>query len=204
MTEATQETAQANTTAEEVKADDTLLVSDEVKPEQETPSDGEPSGEEPEVTQEADKDEVTYEFNAPEGINLDSELLGEFEAFAKEKGYTNEDANRLLEFGIKMRQKDVAQFQAQQAAWVGEIKGDKEFGGDALDENLGVGKKALEAFGTPELKNLLKTTGYGNNPEIIRMMIRVGKAISEDKLVIGDKRPQTEITPAKSLYPNMS
>lgn len=204
MTEATQDAAQANTTAEEVKADDTLLVSEEVQQQPETPSDGEPKGDEPEVTQEADKDEVTYEFNAPEGINLDSELLGEFEAFAKEKGYTNEDANRLLEFGIKMRQKDLAQFQAQQAAWVGEIKGDKEFGGDALEENLGVGKKALDAFGSPELKNLLKTTGYGNNPEIIRMMIRVGKAISEDKLVVGDKRPQTEITPAKSLYPNMS
>jgi hypothetical protein len=64
-------------------------------------------------------------------------------------------------------------------------KQDKEFGGPALAENLSVAKKALDAFGTAELRTLLNESGLGNHPEIVRLFFRAGKAISEDRVVTG-------------------
>ena len=64
-----------------------------------------------------------------------------------------------------------------------------------------VAKKALETFGTPELRTLLNESGMGNNPEVIRAFYRVGKAISEDKFVSGKATP-ADANDARSLYPN--
>jgi hypothetical protein len=50
-----------------------------------------------------------------------------------------------------------------------------------------VAKKALDAFGTTELRSLLNESGLGNHPEVIRFMFRAGKAISEDSMVTGTK-----------------
>jgi hypothetical protein len=50
-----------------------------------------------------------------------------------------------------------------------------------------VAKKALDAFGTAELRSLLNESGLGNHPEVIRFMFRAGKAISEDSMVTGNK-----------------
>jgi hypothetical protein len=67
--------------------------------------------------------------------------------------------------------------------WMQASQVDKEFGGDKLNENMAVAKKALDSFGTPELRTLLQQSGLGNNPEVIRFMYRAGKAISEDTFV---------------------
>jgi hypothetical protein len=97
--------------------------------------------------------------------------------------------------------------------WETASKSDKEFGGDKFDANLAVAKKALDAFGTPELRALLgpydpknnpKGTGLGNHPEIIRAFLKAGKAISEDKFVSGTRAPAalTNASAANALYPN--
>ena len=67
--------------------------------------------------------------------------------------------------------------------------------------SLSVLKKALDQFGTPELRALLNDSGMGNNPEVIRAFYRVGKAISEDKFV-GGKAAPVDANDARSLYPN--
>jgi hypothetical protein len=150
-----------------------------------------------------------YEFTAPEGVTLDPELLGEFEAFAKEQKLSQVDAQKVADMGVKMAQK----FSAQQvdavekaaAEWTASSTADKEFGGEKLDENLAISKKALDAFGTPELRALLNDSRLGNHPEVIRFMYRAGKAISEDRMVTGGAGPATAATStAKALYPNQS
>jgi len=50
-----------------------------------------------------------------------------------------------------------------------------------------VAKKALDSFGTPELRTLLNESGIGNHPELIRFMVRAGKAISSDTFVAGER-----------------
>lgn len=149
-----------------------------------------------------------YEFKAPEGVTLDPEALGEFEGLARELKLSQEDAQKVTDIGAKLAQKwEAKQAQViQQAAaeWATAVVADKEIGGDNVAANLAVAKKALDAFGTPELRDLLNGSRLGNHPEVVRFMYRAGKAISEDRMVTGGKGPAAEVSTAKALYPNQS
>lgn len=148
----------------------------------------------------------TYEFQAPEGVALDEELLGEFTGIAKELNLSQEDAQRVVDLGPKVMQK-FADHQAQvvadaQATWIAEAKADKEIGGDDGEKKLAVSLEALEAFGTPKLKTLLVDSGLGNHPEVIRVFYRIGKAIKNDELVGGRQGGEGPKDLANRLYPN--
>lgn len=158
---------------------------------------------------EGDKKPIEYDLKAPEGMQLDAEALGEFKEIAKELGLENESAQKLTDLGTKLaakwEAKQVETIQQAQAEWAEQSKTDKRFGGDALQENLGVAKKALDTFATPELQQLLNQSGLGNHPEVINAFYNVGKAISEDRFVNGGKAPSNANQPlmeraAKALY----
>lgn len=143
------------------------------------------------------------EFKAPEGITLDAELMTDFKGIAKEAGLNQDQAQKMADLGVKLSQKIVdSQQQAlakQVSEWESSSKTDKEFGGDKLDANLAIAKKALDAFATPELKDYLNNSGAGNHPELIRFLVRAGKAISEDKFVGGSART-ADLSHADRLY----
>jgi hypothetical protein len=95
------------------------------------------------------------------------------------------------------------QLEVAKADWANASKSDKEIGGEQLSQNLAVAKKALDAFGTPELRTLLNESGLGNHPEIIRAFYRAGKQISEDSFVPGSTRPGANSrSAAQALYGN--
>ncbi|WP_175982558.1 peptidase [Caballeronia zhejiangensis] len=149
------------------------------------------------------------DFKVPEGVELKGEALDELKAFAKEKGLSQEDAQKLVDLGAKQSQafqtQVAEQAKAQSAEWAAQTKGDKEIGGDALPENLAAAKQALDKFGSPELKSLLNQSGLGNHPEVVRFMVKAGKAISEDgRLVTGAAgQKDRSATPIENrLYPN--
>lgn len=147
------------------------------------------------------------EFVAPEGVTFNPEVMTKFKALAKEKGLSQEDAQQLADLGAEAAQAQrnafVDHVTKAQAQWAEAARTDKEFGGDNLDENMAVAKRALDTFGSPELSTLLKESGLGNHPEIIRAFYRAGKAISEDRLVPGGKKPDTS-DPAKKMFPTMN
>lgn len=150
-----------------------------------------------------------YEFVAPEGKQFDAEIIGNFSDVAKELNLTQEAAQKLVEtMGPKIAERQLAQVEAIRNEWAQAAQVDKEYGGDKLQENLAVAKKALDSFGTPELRSLLNESGLGNNPEVIRFMYRAGKAISEDTFVgssagAGSKAgPQDFNAKANALYSN--
>jgi hypothetical protein len=171
------------------------------------PADGEAPKEGEKPTEAAP---VEYEFKLPEGVDLKGEALDELKAFAKEKGLTQDEAQKLADLGAKQAQGFAAQVAEQQKAmtaqWAEQTTADKEIGGDKLPENLAVAKKALDNFGSPELKTLLNQSGLGNHPEIVRFMVKAGKAISEDGRIISGNAGQVDrtTTPLENrLYPNM-
>ncbi|HBR7812468.1 TPA: peptidase [Klebsiella pneumoniae] len=143
-----------------------------------------------------------YEFQAGEGFELDAEALKDFEPVARELNLTNEQAQKLVEAypkilaGVQQRQADA--WQAQTEEWAATVKADKEIGGDKLTANLGVAQRALDTFGTPELKEYLNGTGLGNHPELVKAFIKVGKAMSEDGMVTGKESGQRSA--AEVLY----
>lgn len=125
-----------------------------------------------------------YEFKSPEGSSLDADVLGEFSNVARELNLSQEAAQSVLDrMAPKMAQRQMAQIEAVHAQWTEASRTDKEFGGDKLDASLTVAKRALDSFGTPQLRSLLNESGLGNHPEVIRFMVRAGQSISEDRFV---------------------
>jgi hypothetical protein len=143
-------------------------------------------------------------FQLPEGLTADEEILGEFKATAKELKLSQEGAQKLVALQAKMADKQQAAVQAMRAQWAEASKADTEFGGEALQENLGVAKRALESFASPQLRQLLNESGLGNHPEVIRHFVRVGKAISEDGRVVTGTKATTPNDPARRMFPNQA
>jgi hypothetical protein len=145
----------------------------------------------------------SYDLKMPEGIELDKTAADEFGAIAKELKLDQASAQKFADVGAKMAQRQVEKHAELVQSWVEQVKTDKEFGGDKLQENLGVARKALETFGTPELRDVLNATGFGNHPEVIRAFYKMGKAVSEDRFVKGSPAgSETDI--AKRMFPSMN
>lgn len=149
------------------------------------------------------------DFNVPENVAVDVELMGEFKSAAKDIGLSQEQAQHLASMGAKMAQKITEQAATAQAertaAWEAETLADKEIGGAQLEANLATAKKALDAFGSPELNTLLAESGIGNHPAVIKAFVKAGKAMSEDTLMPSSARvPDAQTSIAQKLYPNMN
>lgn len=181
--------------------------------EQEQQQSGEAEGEAGQEAgeQEAAKEgapEQYEEFKAPEGQQFDPEVLNNFKEVAKDLNLSQEAAQKMLDkMGPVVAQRQAQQVEALRNQWADQSTADKEFGGEKLNENLGVARKALDTFGSPELKSLLNESGLGNHPEFIRLLYRAGKAISEDNFVGGQPaaskgKPTSNADFADSLYPS--
>lgn len=145
----------------------------------------------------------SYEFKMPDGVELDKAAADEFTAIAKELKLDQANAQKVADIGAKMAQRQMEAHAQLVESWVEQVKADKELGGDRLNENLGIARKAIDSLGTPELKELLNSTGLGNHPAVVKFALQVGKAISEDRFVAGSpKGPETDI--AKKLFPSMN
>lgn len=172
-----------------------------------------------------DQDTKTEVYGAPEKYELkaaegsmwanDAESMQRFEELARDLDLSQEAAQQMMDkLAPAVVQKQLEAADKVVSSWGEASKTDKEFGGEKLDQNLAVAVKALDAFGTPELRALLgkfdaeknpKGTGLGNHPEVIRLLYRAGKAISEDTVVpagSGNPKQQGARDYASALYPN--
>lgn len=142
----------------------------------------------------------SYEFTPAEGYEFDPKTLAAYSEVAKELNLPQESAQKILDkMAPAMAEKQAAQIEEIRNQWAESSKTDKEFGGEKLTESLASAKKALDAFGTPELVTLLNESGMGNHPDVIRFMVRAGKAISEDGFVLGGRGASSGSTP-QNLY----
>ena len=144
------------------------------------------------------------DFTVPEGMELDKEAAEAFSPVAKELNLTQEQAQSLVNLQSEQVQK-MAKAQEETWAetttkWREDAKSDKEFGGEAFDENVGKAKHALDEIGTPELRDLLDVTGTGNHPEVIRLLVKVDKLIGEDKIHLGGTSGEGPKDLSKVLY----
>lgn len=140
----------------------------------------------------------TYsDFNLPEGMTVDAKAIEQATPVFKELGLNQEQAQKVVDTYAKLvqesSQQQINDFNQLKADWREESSKDAEIGGDKFNENIGVAKQALDKFGTPELKQLMDDYGIGNHPEVIRLMVRVGKTIVEDDP--GSEGGQTQGTP---------
>jgi len=197
---ATQAKVELKSTGAEADKLETLYDSEKSKttadtkaePEAKAP-DAEAKGDDKEAT-EADAKEATGEVDyeaitVPEGFELDAALMDRAKPIFEEIGIKDQaGVQRLVDFFSEIQGEAAAAsaslIQATHTEWLSSIK--TEWGAD-YESNLGIAAKAVGALGGDELKAALNVTGAGNNPAIIKAFQKVGKLISEDQLVAGDK-----------------
>ena len=155
-----------------------------------------------------------YEFEPPEGVEVDPSKIEVFGETAKELGLNQKQFQQLVEYDIQRSaaalEEMSTQFSERINHWAEDTKADKELGGENLDENLGLAKRAIDTFGSPQLAKLIDAPsadnpdglGLGNHPEVIRLFHRVGRAISESDLVTGDNKIEGRDSLEK-MYPTM-
>lgn len=143
----------------------------------------------------------TYaDFALPEGMSLDEGLLTEAAPLFKELGLTQEQAQKLVDFQAKQvqagSQKQVDAFNQQLNEWNTATL--KEFS----EEQIATARGAVDAYGTPELKQLLNDYGVGSHPEVVRFMEKVGATLKED-VPGGSTNPAAKAKDVvNQLYPN--
>lgn len=126
--------------------------------------------------------EAEYKFEMPEGVELNQEDLAKFTDVAKELKLPADAAKKLVDLAAAREVARANAFAKQVEDWGNQVKADPELG---KPENLAAAKNAIDTFGTPELRDLLNSTGMGNHPEVVRLAVKIGKAISEDTFVAG-------------------
>lgn len=196
MAEEQQTSAQNNTQAEDVSqtpAPEVKAAVDAQPAVGESTQSAKPATE-TDNTDSAEPQEITYEVKLPDGSLLTPEKVQEVVAYAKENNLSNEQAQALLDResnAVKSWQESqVSAFEETKAKWVDTVMNDKEIGGVDFNKNIEYAHRALEKFASPELKDALAKTGFGNHPELVRVFTRIGKAMADDTLIrTGMDRP---------------
>lgn len=146
-------------------------------------------------------------FTPPEGGTLDQTVMDQFSEAARELNLPQDAAQKLVDkMAPIMAQRQVEQVQQVSAQWAAECVADKEFGGAQLEQSKVLAAKAMKQFATPEFTAMLNESGLGNHPELMRMMVKVGRTISEEAVVTGGVPASGNRirTPAEVLYPASS
>ncbi len=146
-------------------------------------------------------------FVLPEGVQIDEKAMGEAAVLFKEVGLEQDQAQKLLTFAAN-REKAIAEagvnaYVALQTKWVSEIKADPEIGGDKLPASLADAARAIDRLGGQDLRAAMDLTGAGNNPAIVKALVRMGQMLKEDRFASGNgAAPAAAKSPAETIYGN--
>jgi hypothetical protein len=194
--------ADVTTTADETNGEtpkETLLAdgADTTPPkddkEGEKPSlvDAEKEGEKPPVVPEK------YDLKPPENSHLKEGDLEKIAAYAREQGFSQEQAQKYLERETQVVS-DFVKNQEQQLAtndqaWKQQLVEDKEFGGDSLKENGILAYEAAKNWGGEELVTAIRAGKLNHFPPLFKMLVRIAKATADDKLI----HPSSKASPPR-------
>ena len=180
-------------TPAEVKAETKPEVKEGEKPVTETPVEGE-------AAKPAEAVLPTYEeFKIPEGVNLDKEqlgafnkILGEIETGKLDHAGMQEAGQKLVDLATKATADSIqrlndyyVQFhENQKKGWFESFKNDPEMGGANLDKTVSLLRDAVETYGgdekqVAEFRSVMKETGVGNHPAVIRILNNMAQKIAK-------------------------
>jgi len=161
--------------------------------------------EEPEGSKEAPEGAPeTYEFKLPEDASVGD---GVQEVF-KELNLTNEQAQKLVDAHFESEKARIegaeAELEEMKDSWWSDAQKDPEIGGSSFKENAAIASKGLKQFADDEVLAMMQETGFDRNAAFIRMFHRIGKAISEDKVVVGGANSAPKQSTAERMFPSMT
>ena len=173
------------------ESEDKSTEDEEVEGEEDTEEEKDDDSEEEDKSEDDSKSEEVpekYEFNVPEGMELDTGLIDKMTPVLKELGITQKKAQKLVDIYAPHIQEKINESKESLAkeyagiidTWKEDTK--KYLGKDA-DKKLAPAAKFLDKFGSKELRQILTDTGFGNHVELVKAFVKAGKAISEDSFV---------------------
>jgi hypothetical protein len=123
------------------------------------------------------------ELKLPEGWDAKHTGLTEFREAAAEAGLDSKKAQRLFDMHAKaVGELAAAGTERERAAdaevssWAAKTKADPEFGGERLEATRGAVGELLKEFGTDGTRELFSGP-IGDHPEMVRLLVRVGRAL---------------------------
>lgn len=158
---------------------------------------------------------TTYDLKLPDDVKgIDAAIVERTAAIARAQGLGNEAAQTLLNG-------QVAEVAAQQAAlveawkpggsqwtardteWRQAALADAEIGGspEKLAKSVELAQQVMAKFGGAETVQFLKETGLGSHPAALKLLAKIGAAMSESTLVLGTSANATAPkTTAERMY----
>lgn len=130
------------------------------------------------------------DFKLPEGITIEDQgRFEKFTALAKGLNLSQESAQKLIDLAIENGKSADAAKAAEsakvKAEWTAALKSDPEIGGQNFEATVQYAKRAMKEFANDKFIEFLNDTGFGDNPEMVRVFARIGKKMGEDKFVEG-------------------
>jgi len=147
--------------------------------------------------EEADKYDIQID---KEKSAIDENFLGEFKAKAHNIGLLPHQAQELVDFyNTKIASEGEAllkQIETEDETAKQELKDEW---GDSYDAQVGYAKYALTEFGSDKTVEALKTAGVASNPELVRLLAKVGKELSGDAAPGMKEKTSGGMTPQQAM-----
>lgn len=139
-----------------------------------------------------------YDLKLPdEFAGLNEKVLERTAAASRELGLTNDQAQKVLELlgkeatdhhkaFVEAHQPGGEAWNARMDEWETAAMSDKELAPDesTFKANQHLAARVAKTFLSSDLLEELEETGYGSHPEVLRALVKIGKAMSEDTLVM--------------------
>ena len=155
-----------------------------------------------------------YDLKLADKSPLDLPFVERFSGIAKELKLPQEHASKAFAFVEKeigdrlaaqlaSEQKGGDGYERRVADWSAQAQNDKEIGGLQWKTNLALAQRTAAAFFEKDLNDWLEQSGFGSHPMILRALVKIGKAMGEDKLVqaTGTGEPTRKKTQSELMYP---
>lgn len=127
------------------------------------------------------------DFKAPEGVELNGAVVDSFKGVAKKLNLSQEKAQAMIdEIAPVMAAQQVEFIKRVSGQWLEQAKKDPEIGGSNYDSSIQRAIKVRDRFGRMSDGNYdadvaeLFSLPVGSHPGFIKLLARVGAAISED------------------------
>lgn len=135
-----------------------------------------------------------YELSHADGSKamVDDAVMSKFAEVAKELNLSQDAAQKIVS---NVEPALSAMVERNRVQWADASRKDAEFGGAEFKTNMKAVNRVYKQTTTQEFRDLLKTTGLSNHPEVIRHFYRLSKTLSDGSFITSgateaDKRGQ--------------
>lgn len=128
-----------------------------------------------------------YELKYPEGVDGSDDITKGFLEMAHKSGLNKTQASGLYDWYNEMADGAIkSQSESETMRKEEATTALNKQWGEKYDSNLKVAQRALTKFGDDDFNSFLDKSGFGDNPEVIKFMNKVGQSFQEDNIEDGD------------------